>query len=512
MISINIIILYFIRISKFSTVESFVSIRHFEPVELIKTNIGLIDYTPSIKYRRLRHVTKTSFFSMSDYGTNEDLYILFRAFQRIFDIHLTANSSVFSSKTKVDVLNKKGREINHEQYDIPKNIFYTGYLRGMPRSTVYGYIRKGYFIGTVRDANDTYYTDIADKNYFRVNGSYGSVIYKYSDIIFCNLRSHNICKEIDIFTKGPRRIDILTRSRRLPTLIISQSDNQEVSTEERSTTSQENKICSLELVADHTFYSSRNSDREATLSEMFYYVHSANDMFMSTDFNVGFKVGFLIEKVTIFSNVFDTDNPFFSSDGSAEQTLDSFTSHIQNKCLALGFLHRDFPNDILGLAYKADSDPRNGYIGGICEPPVNIDCNLHSYNTLLVTTKHNNRFSPKATTALTVAHEFGHSFGSPHDSPYNPKCTPGGVNGQFLMNPYSNDGSKVNHKSFSSCSRAAIATVIQTKGKMLLLYFFKCIVMLINALANCHSLKWVLKQTTNFCFNHFLSPKFATHS
>ncbi|XP_013789433.1 disintegrin and metalloproteinase domain-containing protein 10-like, partial [Limulus polyphemus] len=418
---------------------------------------------PSVKYRRLRPITETTSVPMGDYDSNKDLYVLFRAFQRLFDIRLTANSSAFSPKTKVDVLNKKGRVINHAQYDIPKNIFYTGYLKGMPHSTVYGYVRKGSFVGTVQDENDTFYTDLADKNYFRVNGSYGTVIYKYSDIIFCNLQSHNTCKEIDIYMKGPRRTDILTRSRKVSKLIISQLNNPEIATEKRSTTTQENKICSLELVADHTFYSSRNSDREAIISEMLYYVHSANDIFMSTDFNIGFKVGFLVEKVTIFSNAFDTDNPFFSGDGSAEQILNSFTYHIQNKCLALGFLHRDLPNDVLGLAYIADSDSTYGYIGGICEPPVNINHNFRSYNTLIVTTKHNNRPSPKATTALTVTHEFGHSFGSPHDSTSNPKCSPGGVKGQFIMNPYSNDGSKVNHKLFSSCTRAAIAPVIQTK-------------------------------------------------
>ncbi|XP_050405995.2 disintegrin and metalloproteinase domain-containing protein 10 [Patella vulgata] len=246
------------------------------------------------------------------------------------------------------------------------------------------------------------------------------------------------------------------------------------SQERRKKRSVNSITCVLHLMADHTFYKHIGGENIAvTVSEMVASVMEADVIFRGTDFSgngQGDNIGFVVGNITIYSSESDPGNKFSDSINVYEY-LDLMTEYdLSQYCLGIGFTCREFSKGVVGLAWVASSS-RYGPVGGICQGKVKISQNKYrSYNTALVTYLNYGSVIPSQKSALTLTHELGHSFGSSHDPSSNPTCSPGGLYGSYIMDPYTNSGEKPNHRKFSLCSVNSIYPVVVRKGYCLKTY------------------------------------------
>ncbi|XP_067681368.1 disintegrin and metalloproteinase domain-containing protein 10-like [Haliotis asinina] len=236
---------------------------------------------------------------------------------------------------------------------------------------------------------------------------------------------------------------------------------------ERNSTSPKGN-CVIKLVADHLYFQHiGKGDVRQTIAEMAVSLAEADLIFRQTDFNgdgSGDNIGFKIGNITIYKEYQNYRMKDENIDVYAY--LDRFSEYdFSNYCLGVAYAYRNFEDNIVGLAWVGSSNV-NGAAGGICQKRLwyRPDQKYYSFNTVLVTQfSHGNAISSYST-GLILAHEFGHSFGSSHDPKENSSCSPGGYFGNYLMYPYTNDGSLANHRRLSSCSINSIYPVLVKKS------------------------------------------------
>ena len=223
--------------------------------------------------------------------------------------------------------------------------------------------------------------------------------------------------------------------------------------------------CKLHIVADHKFYQQEgNSDTISTVSKMMYFVTEANILWRSHDFDGdgnNDNVGVSVKKITVYT----TNSYTMHGHTDSFTYLEKFAEYDFNDvCLGAAFTSKSMQGGTIGLAYKSNSNPLSN-AGGICARSYPPYLPLNE-NVLFVTTvgMYNQRL-PTYESVITLAHELGHSFGSSHDA--SGPCLPGGSQGNYIMDPWSHDGSKPNNRKFSSCSIAEIYPVILAKGTCL---------------------------------------------
>ena len=186
-----------------------------------------------------------------------------------------------------------------------------------------------------------------------------------------------------------------------------------------------------------------------------------------SDLQIPFRARFEAKKTLVLDH-----NKYCSGLGSAnrhllcEERLDvnSFLSKASEHdfdqfCLAYTLTWRDFSGGTLGLAWVGYPESKTG---GVCERHAEQGRTgkKMSLNTGIVTLVNMNRQLPTRVFEQTVAHEVGHNFGSPHDD--GARCTPGGVQGNYIMYPHSSDGDKENNKIFSNCSNKNITRLLES--------------------------------------------------
>ncbi|KAH7951483.1 hypothetical protein HPB52_009800 [Rhipicephalus sanguineus] len=347
---------------------------------------------------------------------------------------------------------------------------YIGRLEDNPRSEVMGYFRDGVFDGVIRTENNVYFVEPAD-NFFLKKQNYDAVVYSGMEVMapdcvtmkggvracFQNTTRAAIGPSKQLQRLSPEA-DLLTRM-----------SAQRMRSTSSSGTSSGLRVCGVELLADHSFFRSRNRNVNLVVQEMILHLHYADLVFRNTDFQLPFRVGLIPEKVTIFAEPSSKGYPLGQEDLSAKDYLASFSFYVQRHCLVVGFSHRPFESNTLGISFVANPDPE-GPVGGICELPMRfIDQDtIHSFNIASITTSTSNRKRvPHGVSFGTVTHEIGHSFGSPHDPAADPACHPIGKSGFYIMVKYSVDGSLPNHRAFSPCSVRDMRKVLRAKGTCL---------------------------------------------
>ncbi|KNC70202.1 hypothetical protein SARC_17276, partial [Sphaeroforma arctica JP610] len=104
----------------------------------------------------------------------------------------------------------------------------------------------------------------------------------------------------------------------------------------------------------------------------------------------------------------------------------------------------------------------------VCSLQVNTRNGLKSLNTGLTTALNFGASVPEAVMILTVGHEIGHNFGSEHDP--EGACSPGGLEGDYIMDAHAGDGGLPNNDKFSPCSLESMVAVMDAKAECFVPY------------------------------------------
>ncbi|CAN7999988.1 unnamed protein product [Ixodes hexagonus] len=414
------------------------------------------------KYERVRMHSFTvpatkSVDSMSVKQETQGGYrVSFEAYGQKFNLSL-AEDPRHMNRIPVYVHNNSG--VSRVSYDSDYTI-YIGRLEDNPRSEVMGYFRDGIFDGVIRTENNVYFVEPAN-NFFLEKQNYDAVVYSGMEVMAPDCITMDggarACFQNKTHAYGPSKM-----LQRLPAEdVLTRMSAQRVKEGKGSSL----RVCGIELLADHSFYRSRNRNINLVVQEMILHLHYADLVFRNTDFNLPFRIGLIPEKVTIFTDPNTKGYPLGQEDLSAKDYLASFSFYVQRHCLVVGFSHRPFESNTLGISFVANPDPE-GPVGGICELPMRfIDQDtIHSFNIASITTSTSNRKRvPHGVSFGTVTHEIGHSFGSPHDPAADPSCHPIGKSGFFIMVKYSVDGSLPNHRAFSPCSIRDMRKVVKVR-------------------------------------------------
>ena len=376
--------------------------------------------------------------------------IRFRTKEWSFLIHLKERNLVTAYLNVLDFNSKYPNPLNSS--DIDNNCVYEGVLISPFDGTVFIKIDKAHRELDVMMFTKTQvfvleplskYFGSQKKNGDEGQNVYENIFYKNTDV---NLG--NIHKQTTIKSKVHEKIMKTSHSE-------SRREKREIFNKTE---------CVLHIVADHLFYqNSGDSSAVKTIALLSYFVSEANQIFRWTDFDgdgSADNIGFHVRKVTIYDG-----SQAYAMEGKEDigKYLEAFgTYDFDDYCLGVVFTSIDFDGSV-GLAWVASSNDY-GTSGGICNKRITYNSQILSLNTNVVTDLVYGKIEPTYGTALTLTHELGHSFGSPHDDANNIACVPENEYGNYIMYPYTFDGSKPNNAKFSPCSTGYIYPVIQNKG------------------------------------------------
>ncbi|KAM9330594.1 disintegrin and metalloproteinase domain-containing protein 10-like [Gastrophryne carolinensis] len=357
------------------------------------------------------------------------------AYNRTFALMLKRDNGVFTDDFQVVSLDQ------HVPMDI--SFVYTGRLRDEEDSYCHGSIIDGYFHGSIKTGNGTFYVEYEENN----KGSNESYIYHESDI------DYSLLKDVNSFDFALKKYQMLENFKWKP--------KEESVIRSKRSLDLSRTTCLLHVKADYFFFKSFRSLQSA-ISHIAEYLTSVNAIFWQTNFNGIKYIHFRVKTLHIVEEE-EPDSPMNSLYIGPEKLLMLHSKSNWNSfCLSYLLTNRDY-NGLLGLAWIG----RSGNAGGICSKFSKMQDNPNtkaSLNTGIVTIQKYGQYLPPRIIHITLAHELGHSFGSPHDE--SEECTQftaASPNGNYLMFPYAVDGSQYNNDKFSPCSIHYMSSILKLK-------------------------------------------------
>ncbi|XP_067125808.1 disintegrin and metalloproteinase domain-containing protein 10-like [Centruroides vittatus] len=384
--------------------------------------------------------------------------VKFRAFKKNFQLILKEDNSVISPSTKVFIF---GEEII-KLY--PKNIegssIYKGIVSGEPQSFAIGYLHRNGFTGKIQLKYETFYTENAFT--YLKDETFNDKLIIYKDVDITPVQS----KRMKGHRAYSKQKNILYRN------LSNHNETWRFDFVRHSTFNKRKMLmCSIEIMADHTFVEDFNKDRGTIIAEMLYHVKVADKVFRNLDYSMmdaaeGIRIN--VEKITIIEN---RNNPGYYLNESVD---DSFQYAIllsehskQSWCMFIAFCHRDFNETIGDTTYI-----QNEYLllGGVCQG----SSYGMSGNVAFITNVAYKRRLPKMQISKHLLKTMGHSFGSSDDPSHHPVCSPAFLNntlGNYIMYSQSlhnySDGWLYNNWKFSPCSKSQIyENLFRKKGAL----------------------------------------------
>eukprot|EP00123_Amoebidium_parasiticum_P015388 comp22942_c0_seq1/m.36372 comp22942_c0_seq1/g.36372 ORF comp22942_c0_seq1/g.36372 comp22942_c0_seq1/m.36372 type:complete len:785 (-) comp22942_c0_seq1:158-2512(-) len=416
-------------------------VHHFEPLSM--------DLRPHIANQRTRRD-----------GSQEPITVEVSVFNRTLPLELI---HVGASKVPITIV-REGASINLDPASLP---IYEGRVTGLKDAVVRGRIFDGVFEGSIHLDDDTIHFEKAAK-FFGENAGFNTVAYMWSDVSFtdsrgrqiCGEEAHNLLKTLRIEPKTPESQHGNTKFHEI---VEGDERSGKRKYTRRATLSATQNTCLVKLVADQTFFASKGGETQA-IAAMDYLLDRANAIYNTTDFFLSTQnqaVNLAPHSYLVYTDT-GTNNPVPDVSLSVTNTLMAFSKPVwDDVCLAHLFVHREYADGVLGLAWVADPSA-NGNAGGICQKRVKSYNGELNLNTGLSSTMNYGSVVPEAVSIATVAHEIGHNFGSPHDPAG--ECSPGGTGGNYLMYAKATSGDRPNNQKFSPCSLESIRAVINTKA------------------------------------------------
>ncbi|XP_067124811.1 disintegrin and metalloproteinase domain-containing protein 10-like [Centruroides vittatus] len=364
--------------------------------------------------------------------------------QKFLKFNLKMDDSFFSVAAKVYV---------HSEQETVKL-----YLRNMPSASIfvrtssyqpiiYGYFVNGVFIGSFQDGGEVYYLE---PNYYhkQFSGMQKEVIaYSLKSVVIYNTDTDGkrICQE-------ELEVNQL-RTNKESDILYDYSSNI-LANDEKSRLS-----CSLELLADYTFFNYMNNDLNRTISEMLYHVMNAQIIFQNVDADGDGKpdgIGFNVEMITILESE-NIRHPIQNiKTNDYKEFLEHLSKYHHPYCMSIYFCHRDFWNES-GCAITGITD-------GICSESSNSS---KRNGVIFVSNLERNSVVPRFRVSSDLVHQFGHAFGCSDDPVI---CRPGDfndLNGNYIMHPDVPYGSYPNNFKFSACCLKSLRHTLKAKDHCL---------------------------------------------
>ncbi|XP_028407805.1 disintegrin and metalloproteinase domain-containing protein 10-like isoform X2 [Dendronephthya gigantea] len=352
------------------------------------------------------------------------------AFGRKFKLILRSKD-ISSFPFDIEIKGNINTELN-----LNSNTLVAGSVYNDKLSSVYGWITEsGFFYGTVKSQNETYYIEPANK-YF-ISPRFHSLMYRSKD------NTDDLGDLFNFINYGNKK----------------RANSKHHISKRRSSTHPEfktnPKICRLSLEADFAFLKMMGSTLDS-LNSMINHVEVLNRIFyrsfVNRDMSTHAKVFELHRNLSMVQFQIARVRVYNESEtvqvlGPTVLDAATFLRHMQNKggyshyCLGLFFTGNSFNDGVLGVAKT----------GGICT----------NLNVGVVSFKREGVALPPLLTEIAVAHVVGHAFGAKHDED---SCHSESLNkdDHFIMTKFGLDADLGNHFVYSPCTVRQIKSFLNT--------------------------------------------------
>lgn len=386
---------------------------------------------------------------------SRSLTFQFTAMGRKLSVQLQPQKDLFTATAKVRLRSRDGVQLK----DIDRSMFHVGVVAGDSKSFVHGAIKKGLFHGAIYTGGQKYH--IEPLHFFNRSSGHSSIFTDHDTVIY--EEKDGVYPRQSLGTCSSGMSSKLQQIQQSAQFIPQTPLDEQLRRRRKRAFDETKKTCRVAVVADYTFYSlAMEGDEADTIAEMTFHINDASAMFSASRFEIPNSgqeitgINFQIDSVEVYT---DEENRFKGTFGTDEMLTAFSALEFDSVCLAHLFLHRDFDNGVLGLAWVASP---GGSVGGICQKRTRTGQGELNLNTGYTTTLNFGSRVPRSVSTITTTHEFGHNFGSPHDE--GATCTPGGTQGNYIMYASATDGSKENNRLFSTCSRSSISQVLSSKA------------------------------------------------
>uniref|UniRef100_A0A0R3RQS1 ADAM 17-like protease n=1 Tax=Elaeophora elaphi TaxID=1147741 RepID=A0A0R3RQS1_9BILA len=391
---------------------------------------------------------------------NKQERLIFRAFNRFFDIYLTPKRGILHTNFKCREIDGYGNEkicaVNPDEH-------FGGHLHGAADSVVtISYNDEGSLLGTVQSDGEIYVFEPA-KIYFKTAHPWEVLAYRNSDLKR-NYEKENGSFCSSVLIGNPNNASFLqpVRVKRLSVKRLSAHKNR----------------CALRVVADYRFFRTIGNGSQAFSARyLINVIDRVNALYTTTDWGIDedgrrlINMGFMIKEMIIHTSPTLDQPNHYNSDGDIKRNvkavLDNFSRNqgSDKYCLVHLFTAQSFENGVLGLAYI--SSPELDSAGGICSVQNRDRLGVVYYNTALSSTKATHGGTVVSREAdIVTAHELGHNWGATHDD-LSVECSPPySLGGSYIMNTFSVSGYDENNNRFSPCSRRLIGKVLSRKANI----------------------------------------------
>ncbi|XP_071957678.1 ADAM 17-like protease isoform X2 [Antedon mediterranea] len=415
-------------------------------------------HTDNIKH----HVVKRG----ADHVDRHVRYITFTTLGKKFDMELRPSQTALSTNFKAYAIGDDGTK---EEYDFDRDSILEGHLRDDYDSHVHCHIEDGNTINAkIVTDQETY---IIEPSWRHLTDARNGTMISYRKSDRKVNETHTYCAHGNHLPKDLKYERGEEEDYHHHHHHYTKENEDDHSRTRRSLRPPPRHVCPLLLTADNIFYVNMGqSSMSQTINYLISLVDRVNLIYKRTNWDGRNYGGFYFEvaevtvhKTKLHKNHYNTDPPN-GEVWEVQDLLEMYSKQNHMKfCLAHLFTYQDFSNGVLGLAYIGTQ--RTNAVGGICTQSYPSSSGELYLNTGLTTTINWGRRVLTDEAELVTAHELGHNFGSEHDpTSSNNECSPGDVDGNFLMYPASVSGKKVNHDQFSACSKRMINQVLRAKS------------------------------------------------